>query len=259
MTTAARAATADYDSFAWFYRRHWCSHYHGWAFDVLDRILLPRLAPGASVLDLCCGVGTLSRPLVERGYRVTGVDRSAAMIRFARQDVPGASFLEADARAFRMPAAFDAAVCAFDSLNHFLDAAELRAVLANVHASLVPGGAFAFDINLEDAFLRYWNESCTVVEDDNAFFVRGGYDGRTRLGRTEITMFRHLREWRRSDATLYQRCYPAAEWEAMLTDAGFTSVRMYDVPRDLGIEGQPGNGRAFVLALKSGPTTPPAA
>ncbi len=242
---------ADYDAFAWFYRKHWCGHYHPWALAVLDRILPRHLEPGASLLDLCCGVGTLTKALAARGYYVTGVDRSPAMIGFARQDVPEAFFLECDIRAFRMPLAFNGAVCTFDSLNHIIDPRELRTVFDNVCASLLPRGAFVFDLNLEEVYRTRWSETCTMVEDDNAFFVRGSYDEAERLGRTEITMFREIDgQWKRFDSTLLQRCYDPAEIRRMAIEAGFASVDVVDVPRDLGIPGRPGEGRAFFVALK---------
>ena len=38
-----------------------------------------------SVLDLCCGTGLLAGELIERGYRVVGVDASEAMLALARE------------------------------------------------------------------------------------------------------------------------------------------------------------------------------
>ena len=47
--------------------------------------LAPRLPPQAAVLDLCCGGGAASAPLLARGFRVTGLDCSRqALERAAR-------------------------------------------------------------------------------------------------------------------------------------------------------------------------------
>jgi SAM-dependent methyltransferase len=46
-------------------------------------MLHAAMAPHATVLDLGCGVGRLSRPLAALGHRVTGVDESAAMLAHA--------------------------------------------------------------------------------------------------------------------------------------------------------------------------------
>lgn len=49
-------------------------------------------------LDLCCGQGNVSQALLGRGCRVIGVDFSPAMLAFARQRAPTATFVEADAQ-----------------------------------------------------------------------------------------------------------------------------------------------------------------
>ncbi|MDT3727827.1 class I SAM-dependent methyltransferase [Streptomyces sp. DSM 41972] len=57
--------------------------------------------PGRSgdVLDIGCGTGSLSLLAAEQGHRVTGVDRSPAMVALARQKLAGphAVFLTGDA------------------------------------------------------------------------------------------------------------------------------------------------------------------
>lgn len=251
-----QSAAAEYDAFAWFYRKHWSAHYYSWVMAVLDRILPLHLEPGASVLDLCCGVGTITRALAAAGYHATGVERSPAMIDFARQDVPDAFFLECDVRSFRMPLAFHGAVCAFDSLSHITEPRELQAIFDNVYASLLPRGIFVFDLNLEEVYRAIFNEICTVVEDDSAFIIRGNFNQAERLARTELTMFRDMEgQWKRYDATLLQRCYDPAEIRRMALEAGFASAGVVDVPRDLGIPDRQGEGRAFFLAVKSASPT----
>ena len=47
---------------------------------IRDAIRASDISPSASVLDLPCGTGRLTRSLVEAGFAVTGVDVSAAML-----------------------------------------------------------------------------------------------------------------------------------------------------------------------------------
>jgi SAM-dependent methyltransferase len=49
-------------------------------------------------LDLCCGQGNVSEALINRGCQVVGVDFSPAMLAYARDRVPNATFMEADAQ-----------------------------------------------------------------------------------------------------------------------------------------------------------------
>ncbi|MEU3729150.1 class I SAM-dependent methyltransferase [Streptomyces sp. NPDC033538] len=71
-------------------RRAWAARLESW---------LPARA--GDVLDLGCGTGSLSLLAAERGHRVTGVDRSPAMVELARAKLAGhdAVFLTGDAAA----------------------------------------------------------------------------------------------------------------------------------------------------------------
>jgi 2-polyprenyl-3-methyl-5-hydroxy-6-metoxy-1,4-benzoquinol methylase len=40
-----------------------------------------------SLLDVCCGQGTLAEHFLEHGYRVTGIDLPEPMLAFARQNL----------------------------------------------------------------------------------------------------------------------------------------------------------------------------
>src|SRR5512137_1003214 len=66
-----------------------------------------RLKPGARVLDMCCGPGRHAIELARRGFRVTGVDRTALYLQMARRDALKArvevEFIKRDARRFVRP------------------------------------------------------------------------------------------------------------------------------------------------------------
>lgn len=245
---------SQYDTFAWFYNRHW----GGFAeriMPVLERLVLPAVPDGARVLDICCGTGQLARILTVRGYRVTGIDGSEEMLRYARMNAPGASFVVADARSFVLPAEYRAAVSLFDSLNHVMGLDELRAVFSNVYAALVPGGTFLFDLNVENGFRARWRGSFGIAEDDNACVVRNRYDPDTKVGRSDITMFRpgaQARGWRRSDLTLLQQCHAEDAVRVALEGARFREIRAFDALTDLNMPDAAdwAAGRAFFLARR---------
>lgn len=239
-----------YDPMAWIYNRYWGQRATERFLPILERLLLPHLPSHARILDLCCGTGQLARALSERGYRVTGLDESEAMIRFARRNAPDVPFLVADARRFHMPPIYHAVVSTYDSLNHVMTLEDLARVFQNVAACLQEGGFFLFDLNMEAGYQARWRGAFGIVEEDHAFVIRAAFNERQRVGRFALTLFR-LEEgvWRRSDVTLEQRCYTEPEVASALEAAGFTDLQVYDAQTDLGWPGEV--GRAFFRARKA--------
>ena len=250
MSATAEKLTADYDPIAWFYNQHWSAHYHPWALAMLERAVLCRVSKGALILDVCCGNGVLARELAERGYRVTGIDASEKMLRYARANAPSAKFVRADARTFTAPAQFEAAISTFDSLNYMLSEDDLLAVFRNVFAALVEGGRFVFDLNLERRYLDFWGATCSTVDDGHACFMRGDYDPETHIARTLVTLFRPDGAWERDDVVFLQRCHPVEEVLALLRKAGFAGTACLDASKDLEVEGDFGIARGVFVATK---------
>ncbi|HSU39038.1 MAG TPA: class I SAM-dependent methyltransferase [Polyangiaceae bacterium] len=111
--------------------------------------LIEKHRPGArTLLDLGCGTGRHASLLAERGYDVTGVDRSPDMLAEAR--ARGASggrteFVEGDLRSARLGREFDVVVSLFHVMSYQTTNADLAAAFATLRAHLAPGGLFIFD------------------------------------------------------------------------------------------------------------------
>lgn len=239
---------SDYDRFAWFYNRYWGPEFCSPALAIYNVLLFPELPPGCQILDLCCGTGQISAGLGERGFRVTGLDGSAAMLRFARENAPGAEFIHGDARTFHLPQSFDCAISAFDSLNHLMELDELTMVFRRVYEALTDDGIFLFDLNLEDASEIFGN-TLDMIEDDHVCIVRSSYSQIKKLKRYDVTMFQLEQGiWQRTDLALHQRYYSVNEVLGALADAGFLRVKTYDAQREFGFNLS--DGRMFYLARK---------
>ena len=102
---------------------------------VLDLI---DAAPGALAVDLGCGNGGLTGKLIERGYRVVGVDASAPMLALAKERYLDTTFLQADACTFQLPEQAD--VIFSNAVLHWIDAAKQNELIANIASQLKPGG-----------------------------------------------------------------------------------------------------------------------
>ena len=104
--------------------------------------LLIRLATPSRVLDLGCGSGVpVALTLAGAGHQVTGVDISEVQVKRARERVPAATFLQADASKLDFPrGGFDAVLCLYALIHIPLD--EQQALLGRVADWLRPGGLF---------------------------------------------------------------------------------------------------------------------
>ena len=148
--------------------------------------LLERWAPDAQcIADLACGTGNISLELRERYYEVTGIDRSADMLRVAHGKAagdPGVEFVERNLRDLVGLGPFDAAVCIYDSFNYLLEPEELDEALAGVLATLRPGGLFVFDICTERNSLRYFRDMRDSEQGPGFTYERHSvYEPKTRL------------------------------------------------------------------------------
>ena len=104
-------------------------------------LLLDPLAEGSVVLDLGCGTGRpIAASIASRGYRVVGVDGSAAMLALAQAQLPGHRWIHALIEQVEFDEKFDAVVC-WDALFH-LPRRHFEPVIRKIHRWLVPGGRF---------------------------------------------------------------------------------------------------------------------
>ena len=183
---------SDYDDWAWLYNETLGLEYGQEKMAFLERAFLPSLPAGGHVLDLCCGTGQLIAPLLERGYKVTGLDGSAGMLRFARQNAPEASYIKADARAFRCDEMFDGILSTSASLNHIANLADLECVFDCVRDVLHDGGLFVFDINHPAQMKRYWRGQAAEGEiaKDHAWLITPCYDAEAARGTFTVDIFR---------------------------------------------------------------------
>ncbi|HEY1655543.1 MAG TPA: bifunctional demethylmenaquinone methyltransferase/2-methoxy-6-polyprenyl-1,4-benzoquinol methylase UbiE [Candidatus Tumulicola sp.] len=121
-------------------------------------IALLALAPGAAVLDLCCGTGDVVFHLlrVEPTLRVTGIDFCAPMLARARERAGhagrAATFVEGDVMSLPFPDdSFDGATMGF-SLRNVVD---VDHVLREVLRVLKPGARFV-NLDVSKAPNKLW-------------------------------------------------------------------------------------------------------
>ena len=180
-----------YDRWAQLYNDTMGPDYGRQQLALLEQVLLADLPERAEILDLCCGTGQMIQPLLEAGYRVTGLDASAEMLTCARQNAPAATFVQEDARKYRENNRFDAAFSTSASLNHIPNLDDLTQVFGNVSDSLKEAGNFVFDLNHPEQLAKWWRGRPTEgdLTDRCVWMVTPSYDESRQQGAFRVTIF----------------------------------------------------------------------
>jgi SAM-dependent methyltransferase len=142
----------------------------------------------APVLELGCGTGRVTLPLVRAGLHVVGIDTSPAMLRVLARKAAGLTpeergrlrWHELDMRRATFDVRFSFILCPFSAFTALTAEADQRSVLEMVRAHLAPGGRFLLDVFVPDPRLR-------ELPDDHVFhdYRRQRPDGTT-LERTKV-------------------------------------------------------------------------
>ena len=191
---------------------------------------------GRTVLDLCCGPGRHSVCFAQRGFQVTGVDRSKFFLAQARQraDETNANveWVEEDMRRFERAGAFHLACSLFTSFGYFETEDENLRVLKNVCRSLAPGGVFVIEILGKERLARVWQNALSQkLDDGSVLFQRHEiYADWTRIQ----NVWTLLNGDRAKSFSFSHSIYSGRELKDMLILAGFASVSLYG-----GLDGQP--------------------
>jgi ubiquinone/menaquinone biosynthesis C-methylase UbiE len=129
-------------------------------------LVVDSLPPGSVILDLGCGSGVPTTRALAQHFGVTGVDISQRQIELARQNVPEARFLQADATQLGLSKHSLDAVVAFYSIIH-VPRSEQPALVRKIATWLRPGGLFVASLGthavkseIADDFLgapMYWS------------------------------------------------------------------------------------------------------
>lgn len=199
------------------------AHIHDVAFDGLVRAAAPHLlrrlrAAGIDrglVVDLGCGGGIWARALVDAGYDVLGIDRSADAIAIARERVPEARFEVASLHDADLPRC--SAVTALGEVVNYDGPPTLGPLFARIRGALRLDGLLLLDVvapgrerdGARD--VRHagegWRLDCEIEEDSGL--------------RTLTRWIEIERDGWRSDEVHRLRTYPAIEVLADLAASGF--------------------------------------
>jgi SAM-dependent methyltransferase len=239
---SSKTLYSGYDPLARLYNEDWAPKLSEKALLCLEKLLLPNLPEGAHILDLGCGTGQLTQQLLVKGYKVTGLDGSEGMLRYACENAPGGEFILGDARSFELPSTFDGVVSATCVLNYVMNLEELSSVFRNVYKALLPNGFFVFDLDMEEQYQKFLQGSLSGnVKDEYAWAAVRSYDSEEKISQVKFTIFSLIdNNWQRLDHTVLEKCYSSAEVKSALESVGFAEISIYDAERDFERRGEAG-------------------
>lgn len=183
-----------------------------------------------TILDVCCGTGTMCEMLHREGFETAGVDLAPGMIaeakrKAAEKELP-IEYWCMDAASFELNRRFDAALSFYDSLNNITDPRRLQMAFYRVAEHLEPGGSWIFDMNTAYAFeQRMFDQQSLKPGADLRYKWVGDWDPIHRL----ITV--HMKFWfegQEFEETHIQRAYELDDVRQMLEAAGFEDIRVYN-------------------------------
>jgi ubiquinone/menaquinone biosynthesis C-methylase UbiE len=182
---------------------------------------------GGELLDVPCGFGRHSIPLASAGYRVTGVDRSEALLAEARgragEGTPP-KLVRADYRELPFgDASFDAAINLFTSLGYLGDEQDTRA-LAEIGRVLRPGARLVLELMHRDRLVADFREQdWRAMGEGRLLLEQRTFDAAAGLAQVTQTLVDGAGG--RESRSYSIRFYTATELLAMLDAAGFASAR----------------------------------
>lgn len=105
------------------------------------------------ILDIACGTGATLIPLIQRGYAVTGLDVSSAMLTVLARKLQAlpeetrqrARLVCANMLDFQLDEACSLAIIPGSGFMHLLSPEDQEQALRTIHRHLIPGGIFSFN------------------------------------------------------------------------------------------------------------------
>lgn len=193
--------------------------YEAWA-DYIDHMLKKHGCSGKRLLDLGCGTGSISIPLAQKGYQVTGVDLSEEMLAFAqeksrdlhldidwrRQDITSLNLMDKNGEDM----VFDGVIATFDVFNHLTEPEDLQMLFHTLNPLLADEGVLLFDVQTPYKLQEYLgNHIFTLHRDDVEYMWENHYDETSQICTMDITFFLKQASglYRRETMTQEERVY----------------------------------------------------
>jgi SAM-dependent methyltransferase len=195
----------------------------------IDKIVsLTGIKPGMAVLDLGCGIGRHSLELARQGYSVTGVDRTDAYLKTARENAGkeglNVEFIRQDMREFRRPNGYDAVISMFTSFGYFEDPDDDRQVADNMFACLRPNGVLLIDVAGQEIVKRIWQDKDWHENEDVFLLEERSHSDDWSWCESRWILFK---DGIKTEQRFSNRLYSAQMMTSLLLQTGFSRTEIY--------------------------------
>lgn len=207
--------------------------YVRWA-DYVDKLFSFYNFHPKRVLDIACGTGSATILLAEKGYMMSGIDRAAEMLFWAREKAKRRgvhlSLWQQDMRHLAVARPYDAALCLYDSINYITTAEEIKQFFTRVSEALVPQGMFIFDVTTEYNIVKHFHRQ-TFAEsfEDFSYIWRNLYFHKEKLCKTVLTFFlQEGDQYRKYEELHIQKIYSVSQIKKLLEQTGYKLLSSFD-------------------------------
>ncbi|MFD1736640.1 class I SAM-dependent DNA methyltransferase [Bacillus salitolerans] len=207
--------------------------YSNWITYFLDSQRLYDLTNNQQkILDLGCGTGSISIPLAQRGYDVTGVDISSEMLTVAeekaRKQGLSITFYEQDMSDLSLDVTYDFIICFCDSLNYLTDEQAVIQTFENAYKHLNHGGLFLFDVHSIEKVQNIFQDQTFVSSEEDVAYIWNCFAGEHPYSvEHELSFFvkeLHTNLYKRYDELHLQRTFPINQYQEWLEHGGFNNI-----------------------------------
>jgi len=210
------------------------------------------IAPSAAA-DLGAGTGLFAAWLARRyGIPVYAVERSAPMLEAGacRMLAAGVTPILQDIRELQLPRPVDLAVSNYDTINHLLRPADVKAAFGAIARNLTPGGFFVFDV-----ITPAQAPGPVVLQFRSGRRVRVsqtvGYDPLRRIVRVTVRIHARGRQCAVTERHV-ERVYSLPALARWLNEAGFRLRGLFDAATVRHVR-YASPSRAILVAQRPGP------